>query len=738
MINYLDTLNPNQKRAVMTTEGPVLVLAGAGSGKTTVLASRIAYILENTPTPPWQILAITFTNKAAAEMRSRIEKYVGEDVRDMWIGTFHSICVRILRRNIGEIGYSSDFVIYDTSDSKTLIKECVRELGLDEKEYPPKSMLSIISHAKNDMIAPDSFLSVFGRNPRMIDAADIYELYTKKLKANNALDFDDLINNTVQILKENEGIREHYRRQFRYILVDEYQDTNNTQYELISLLANDAGNVCVVGDDDQSIYKFRGANINNILDFEKDYPGAVKITLDENYRSTSNILDAANAVIANNTQRMGKNLWTSKDSGEKVTIYTGYADRDEASFIAKEIRKRQSRGGKYSDFAVLYRTNAQSRAIEEAFMYEAIPYKVLAGQRFYDRKEIKDVIAYLKVIYNPDDSVSMKRIINEPKRKIGVATLDKIHRHEIEDGTSFYNIIKNIDLYDELKAVSPRIKAFVKLIDSFRVAAASLSADRLLDMVLNESGYIDMLKNEDTVESQTRLENVEEFMSVAQEFAANSETSGTLSEFLEKVTLVSDIDDYDAGDDCAVMMTVHSAKGLEFPVVFIAGMEEELFPSIKLGGDDDEIEEERRLCYVAITRAKEKLYMTRALSRFKYGYCVPCDESRFIGEIPKEYKDDASSVVMRVRNTLEREDIVSIKPEFREVERKAKPQDTQSIPAYDFRAGDRVRHRKFGDGTVVTSQKFGNDAIVIINFDTAGTKRLMAAFAKLERIEEEI
>ena len=738
MGNYLDRLNTNQKRAVMTTEGPLLVLAGAGSGKTTVLASRVAYILENGQTQPWQILAITFTNKAANEMKDRIEKYVGENVKDMWIGTFHSICVRILRGTIDRLGYTSDFTIYDSSDAKTLVKECIRELGFDEKEYPPKSIVSIISRAKNEMVMPEDFTSVFGNDFRMRKVSEIYDLYTKKLKLNNALDFDDLITKTVIVLKENEDLKEHYRRKFKYILIDEYQDTNNTQYELISLLANENSNVCVVGDDDQSIYKFRGANIDNILNFEKDYEGAVKITLDENYRSTSNILNTANAVIANNKKRMGKNLRTSKGDGEKITMYTGFSEKEEASFIAKEIQRIYKERNSYADCAVLYRTNAQSRAIEEAMMYEAVPYKVLAGQRFYDRKEIKDVMAYLKAVYNPSDSVSLKRIINEPKRKIGTATLEKINRHEIEEKRTFYDIISNIDLYDDLKSAAVRIKPFVKLISDLRVLANELPVDKLLDRVLADSGYIAMLENDKSVESQTRLENVEEFKNVAREFVTNPETSGKLSEFIEKISLVSDIDGYDETDDCAVMMTIHSAKGLEFPVVFIAGLEEELFPSMRSYDDEEDIEEERRLCYVAITRAKEKLYMSRALNRFKYGASIPCEESRFMREVPIEYAEDASGTMMRARNTLERNNIVSVTPEFKMMKHStaSKEKHQPAMDAYDYRAGDRVRHRKFGDGTVVSSQAFGNDAIVVIDFDTAGTKRLMAAFAKLTRIGE--
>lgn len=736
MENYLERLNENQKKAVCKTEGPLLVIAGAGSGKTTVLASRVAYIMQNTYTKPWQILAITFTNKAAAEMRERIEKYVGNDVKEMWIGTFHSICVRILRRYIDRLGYTSEFVIYDSADARTVIKECVKELGLDDKVYSPRSVLSIISRAKNDMTTPEEFRAKYGSDPRMRRVGEAFELYTQKLKRNNALDFDDLIMHTVHILKDEADIRQYYRDKFKYVLVDEYQDTNNTQYELIRLLVNDDENVCVVGDDDQSIYKFRGANVNNILDFQKDYSDAVKITLDKNYRSTSTILNAANAVIANNTKRMGKNLWTDKGEGEKISVFTGFDERGEATFIAKSIRKEYGERKKFSDCAILYRTNAQSRALEEALMYEAIPYKVLAGQRFYDRKEIRDVIAYLKVIYNPSDSVSLMRIINEPKRKIGAATISKVEAHAAEDSTTAFEILRSAAEYPDLKSAAVRLRSFADLIESFRVSAYNegMAVDELVKCVIEKSGYAAMLRSEETTEAQTRLDNISEFVNVAHEYAVNPEYSGKLDEFLEQVMLVSDIDDYDGNDDNVVLMTVHSAKGLEFPVVFISGLEEDLFPGSKSCEDDEELEEERRLCYVAITRAKEKLYMTRALSRFKFGQRLPTDESRFLRELPQELTEDVSGGIMRTRNTLSSVG-AEITPSPKSVRYEVPKTPTAAVDEYDFKKGDRVRHRKFGDGTVVSSQTFGHDAIVIIDFDTAGTKRLMAVFAKLERIQ---
>ena len=734
MENYFDRLNPNQKEAVITTEGPVLVLAGAGSGKTTVLASRIAYILQNNLAKPWNILAITFTNKAAQEMRSRIERYAGDDVKSMWIGTFHSICSRILRKSISEIDYTGDFVIYDTADSRTVMKECMKELNIDEKAYPPRSVLSVISNAKNDMISCGEFYNEFASNPRMRTVAKLYELYQKKLKQNNALDFDDMIILTVRVLSESDAVREAYQEQFKYILVDEYQDTNNSQYELIRLLVGERENICVVGDDDQSIYKFRGANIENILNFQKDYKGAKKITLDENYRSTSIILNTANAVISNNSKRMGKNLWTGKGNGNKVSMFTGFNEKSEAEYIAREVQKHIKNGGKFSDCAVLYRTNAQSRAIEEAFMPEAIPYKVIAGQRFYDRKEIKDIIAYLRVIYNPDDSVSIERIINEPKRKIGAATIDKIHKHMIEDERSMYGVLLNIGQYDDLKGSAERTGGFINLIEELRGIATEKAVDAVVNAVFSKSGYMAMLEAENTVEAQTRIDNLYEFLSVAREFVSSVETDGSLGQFIENVTLVSDIDDYDSADDSVVLMTVHSAKGLEFPVVFLSGMEEGLFPSSKVAGDKEEIEEERRLCYVAITRAKEKLHMTRALSRFKYGQRLPFEESRFWREVPGEYTEDASGLVMQGRNKLDEMGVVSIMPEKQRMPEYKRQTPPPAVDVYDFKPGDRVRHRKFGDGTVISSQSFGKDAIMVIDFDQAGNKRLMAAFAKLERI----
>lgn len=734
MSEYLKSLNPNQLEAVKHTEGPLLVLAGAGSGKTTVLASRVTYILENTEAKPWNILAITFTNKAANEMRNRIARYIGEEnAKDMWIGTFHSVCVRILRMCIESVGYSKEFTIYDSADSRTVIKECEKELGYDDKSYPYKMVHSVISKAKNDMQEPEDFYNDNCHSLRGKAIAKIYTLYQEKLKKNNALDFDDIILLTVKALRDNKEIREKYRDKFRYILVDEYQDTNNLQYELISLLANEDRNICVVGDDDQSIYAFRGANINNILDFEDDFKGARKITLDENYRSTGNILNAANSVINHNSKRLGKTLWTRHGEGEAIGLYVAFNERAEAEFIAQMVRREHKLRKKFGDCTVLYRTNAQSRAIEEAFMHEAIPYKVLAGQKFYDRKEVKDVFAYMKAIYNPGDTLSIERIINEPKRKIGPTTVNKIISNAMVEGKTPYEVICNVENYADLKSAAPKIREFANLMEGLREMAKNEPVDKVMDAVIKRSGYLKMLKDDNSVEAQSRIENLEALLNSATEFTYSPDNGGTLGEYIEKISLMSDIDEYDENRDDVTLMTVHSAKGLEFPVVFLAGMEEDLFPSSRSLEEDDDVEEERRLCYVAITRAKEKLYMTRTMSRMKFGLRVPCDESRFLREIPKECIDDLSGGFATAQKNLDRVG-VSVRPEIRWTEPKQK--DPQAaMPVFDFKPNDRVRHGKFGDGTVVSSQAIGKDAIVVIDFDNAGTKRLMAAFAKLELIE---
>jgi len=738
MNNMLDKLNERQKEAVLATEGPVLVLAGAGSGKTTVLVNRIAYMISEKHIRPWNILAITFTNKAAREMKDRIERLLGDTAKDMWIGTFHSVCVRILRSCIDLLGYSRDFVIYDTADTKTVMKECLRELDIDEKSFPVRNVLSIISNAKNDLMDAATFENVYKSDYRMSIIAKIYYRYQTKLRKNNAVDFDDIILNTVKILSENPDVLSKYQDKFQYILVDEYQDTNNSQYLLINLLAQANRNLCVVGDDDQSIYKFRGANIGNILNFEDDYSDVQKITLDQNYRSTQNILDAANSVISNNKGRMGKSLWTSNGDGNKVFVYTGTNEYDEARYIARQIKKHFDEQGSFSDCAILYRTNAQSRVIEEMLMRESVPYKVLSGLRFYDRKEIKDIIAYLRVVYNPNDDVSLARIINEPKRKIGNATLEKARNIAREKETSLYDVISHADDYPEFKTAIKKLLGFSEIIQSLIKLKDTVTIEELTGRILNDTGYMPTLVMEDTTESKTRIENLGEFISVITEFEKNEETGNTLGEFLENISLVSDIDGYDENEDSAVLMTIHSAKGLEFPIVFLSGLEEGLFPGMRSMESDDDIEEERRLCYVAITRAKEQLYITKTISRTIHGKTMPTTASRFFKEIPVEYLEDKTTLQPKVAKVMQDLGVRNAAAPKKEVYMtKGFGSSVKSSGSTDyskFKAGDTVEHRTFGRGEILKATPCGNDCILEIQFESIGFKRLMAAFAKVKKI----
>ena len=738
MNNMLDKLNERQKEAVLATEGPVLVLAGAGSGKTTVLVNRIAYMISEKHIRPWNILAITFTNKAAREMKDRIERLLGDTAKDMWIGTFHSVCVRILRSCIDLLGYSRDFVIYDTADTKTVMKECLRELDIDEKSFPVRNVLSIISNAKNDLMDAATFENVYKSDYRMSIIAKIYYRYQTKLRKNNAVDFDDIILNTVKILSENPDVLSKYQDKFQYILVDEYQDTNNSQYLLINLLAQANRNLCVVCDDDQSIYKFRGANIGNILNFEDDYSDVQKITLDQNYRSTQNILDAANSVISNNKGRMGKSLWTSNGDGNKVFVYTGTNEYDEARYIARQIKKHFDEQGSFSDCAILYRTNAQSRVIEEMLMRESVPYKVLSGLRFYDRKEIKDIIAYLRVVYNPNDDVSLARIINEPKRKIGNATLEKARNIAREKETSLYDVISHADDYPEFKTAIKKLLSFSEIIQSLIKLKDTVTIEDLTGRILNDTGYMPALVMEDTTESKTRIENLGEFISVITEFEKNEETGNTLGEFLENISLVSDIDGYDENEDSAVLMTIHSAKGLEFPIVFLSGLEEGLFPGMRSMESDDDIEEERRLCYVAITRAKEQLYITKTISRTIHGKTMPTTASRFFKEIPVEYLEDKTTLQPKVAKVMQDLGVRNASATKKEVYMtKGFGSSVKSSGSTDyskFKAGDTVEHRTFGRGEILKATPCGNDCILEIQFESIGFKRLMAAFAKVKKI----
>lgn len=718
--------NDKQLEAIKRVDGQVLVLAGAGSGKTTMLVNRLGYILETKNIKPYNVLAITFTNKAAREMQERIEKLIGPMARDMWISTFHSACVRILRSTIDRIGFDPSFVIYDSADSKTVIKDCMKELNIDDRVMPIRSIMGEISRAKDNLQTPDTYERVNATDHRKKRIADVYSLYQEKLKKNNALDFDDLVFSAVRVFSENPDILESYRERFKYIMVDEYQDTNNAQYMLVSLLAGEDGNICVVGDDDQSIYRFRGANIRNILDFEDQYPNAHVVKLEQNYRSTSNILNAANAVIANNRGRKGKNLWTAKDGGEKIASYIAQNERDEALFIAKQIAKAKDSGKKFSDCAILYRTNAQSRVIEELLLRYAIPYRVLAGLRFYDRKEIKDIIAYLRIIHNPQDSVSVKRVINEPKRGIGQTSMEKAEIIAGEKNTSLFDVVCFANEYSELNRSAVKMVEFGSMIKNFQKLSETLPISELVTRVMNESGYMAMLEMENSVESRTRIENLNEFLSAVTEYEKSTEES-SLGEFLENVALVSDIDAYDEETDACVLMTVHSAKGLEFPIVFIAGLEEGLFPSSRSDTDED-IEEERRLCYVAITRAKEKLYVLQAKSRTVFGKTGPCFPSRFYKEIPQEFIKDETPRLPQFEN-------IKAQPMGRSISHSEvykKPETKQS--AGGFAIGDRVSHLKFGEGVIKSVTSFEKDQLLEIEFTSVGTKRLMAAYAKLKKL----
>lgn len=727
MVN-LDTLNEMQRRAVLKTHGPLLILAGAGSGKTTVLVNRIAYIIESENVRPYNIMAITFTNKAANEMKERVNRAIGDLSQDMWLCTFHTACVRILRSHIQLLGFESSFVIYDSADSKTLLKECYKELDIDEKNFPIRSTAAIISKAKDNMQDTDTFRMVNKSDYRLSKIADIYELYQKKLKANNAVDFDDILFWAVKILMENPDVLEKYQDRFQYIMVDEYQDTNNAQYMLISMLAAKHENICVVGDDDQSIYKFRGANIQNILNFEDNFENAEIIKLEQNYRSTKIILDAANAVIHNNEGRKSKSLWTENAGGDKIKFHSGYNERDEAVYITTEMEKLHSAGMNYSDMAVLYRTNAQSRVIEEMLLRSAVPYKVVGGLRFYDRKEIKDIIAYLRLIHNPDDNLSFQRIINEPKRGIGSTTIEKLAAITQDFEISMFDAARYANQYASLSKSQVKLVEFCEMIISLKNSEKTMKLTEFVEKVMNDSGYMPMLISENTIESKTRIDNLGEFISAISEYEKTDENP-SLSGFLESVALISDLDSYDEDEDVCILMTIHSAKGLEFPAVFLSGMEEGLFPSARSMNSQEDLEEERRLCYVAITRAKKYLYITNAKQRTLYGRTTMQINSRFLDEIPHEYIiEDGNAAVDKIPKSMSK--VHSVTAEIFKKSPIAAPKGNT-----DFSAGDRVRHKKFGKGTVVAVQKFEKDAMLEVNFDTIGTKRLMAAFAKLEKIK---
>ena len=786
-------LNPMQREAVFQVNGPILILAGAGSGKTTVVINRIAgmvkfgdaynsaYIPSDLtddacralqayadgtadlsddelaeifgvyPVRPWNILAITFTNKAAGELKDRLAARLGPDANDIWASTFHSACVRILRRDIDRLGFDKDFTIYDTDDSKRVIKDILKELNLEEKTFPPRSVLAAISHSKDQYETPEDFAKRYeaAGDWKMTRIAKIYAAYAKKLRTANALDFDDIIFHTVTLLQQERSVLDYYQRKFRYVLVDEYQDTNHLQYLLTSLLAGGYKNLCVVGDDDQSIYRFRGANIENILNFEEQYPTARTIRLEQNYRSTQNILDAANAVIQNNQGRKGKTLWTDNGGGDVVTVKTTFNESDEANFVLGQIMMYYRRGGSWGDCAVLYRTNAQSNALEYACKRSGIPYKIYGGLKFFDRAEVKDMLAYLCVINNPTDDLRLRRIVNVPARKIGQTTVDKAQIIATQHGLTLYDVFRRAEEFPELKNAAGKLKAFTDMIEEMRRRLPESELPEFYDYVCERSGYAPALREKDDMESRGRLENVQELRSSILAYLENAEGAETsLSGFLDEIALYTDLDSRVDGDNCVTMMTMHAAKGLEFPQVFVVGMEEGLFPGNRAMGDGDEMEEERRLCYVAMTRAKEKLTLTNARQRTLYGKTTPCMPSRFLSEIPENNMEWLSKPVPRSDAWEDSRDDDgcaygyggytrqgTTAPTRREVPAASRPGSLHtartaakapSTASYiQLQAGETVEHDAFGRGLVLSVRPMGGDALLEVAFDTVGTKKLM-------------
>lgn len=766
-MSIYDKLNEPQREAVYHTDGPLLILAGAGSGKTRVLTHRIAYLIEERNVNPWNILAITFTNKAAGEMGERVDSLVGFGSESIWVSTFHSMCVRILRRFIDRLGYDNRFTIYDTDDQKTLMKEVCKKVAIDTKVFKERSLMSAISSAKNELILPDEFELNAGGDFAKLKIAKVYREYEAQLKANNALDFDDLLVKTVQLLQTQPDVLENYQERFRYIMVDEYQDTNTVQFQLVRLLAGKYRNLCVVGDDDQSIYKFRGANIRNILDFEHEFSDACVIKLEQNYRSTGNILNAANRVIANNKGRKEKTLWTANGEGELVHLRqfdTGY---DEADFIAEDIKKEVRAGASYNDHAVLYRTNAQSRLLEEKFVAMNVPYKIVGGVNFYARREIKDLLAYLKTIDNGMDDIAVRRIINVPKRGIGLTTINRIQESAAERGLGFYETLMAPELIPGIGRSAAKLDSFAALIEYFKGLTGQMSITDLLREVIEKTGYMESLDSEDKEDAQARKENIDELINKAaayEEAAEDRDEPATLSAFLEEVALVADIDSLDEEQDYVVLMTLHSAKGLEFPHVYLAGMEDGLFPSyMTITSDDrDDLEEERRLCYVGITRAEQELTLTCARRRMVRGETQYNKISRFIKEIPAELLDTGSRrIEPETEVPVQQNTYAHAREAFRArafgaaysngagkssgVSSGKSSQGLASLQkgsqlaagsggSPDYAEGDRVRHVKFGEGTVLEIRSGGRDYEVTVDFDSAGVRKMFAKFAKLVKI----
>lgn len=744
-MSIYDTLNEQQKEAVLHTEGPLLILAGAGSGKTRVLTHRIAYLIEERGINPWNILAITFTNKAAGEMRERVDRLVGYGSESIWVSTFHSMCVRILRRHIGLLGYDTNFTIYDTDDQKTLMKDVCKLLQVDTKIYKERALMAAISHAKEELITPEEFrLQAEGDYSRR-KIAEVYEEYEKQLKANNALDFDDLLVKTVQLFQTQKDVLEYYQERFRYIMVDEYQDTNTVQFLLIQLLASRYRNLCVVGDDDQSIYKFRGANIKNILNFEQEFEDAKVIKLEQNYRSTGNILNAANAVIRNNRGRKDKTLWTDNGEGDKIQFRQFDTAYDEAEYIAEDIWDHVDQGdGSYHDHAILYRTNAQSRMFEEKFVTANIPYKIVGGINFYARREIKDLLSYLKTVDNGKDDLAVRRIINVPKRGIGLTSINRVQEYAASRELGFYEALQGADLIPNIGRGVSKLESFVALIEHFKADAKDLSISDLMQEIIEETGYVESLLGEgDPEESQSRIENIDELRSkiaAYEEMCEDQNEPATLSGFLEEVALVADIDSLDEDSDYVVLMTLHSAKGLEFPHVYLAGMEDGLFPSyMTITADDpEELEEERRLCYVGITRAEKELTMTCARRRMVRGETQYNKMSRFLKEVPMELLSTGAVFQKEKEEEVKKAAYVQAREAFRAKAFTAvKPTQSFGTPKggkLDYGVGDRVRHIKFGEGTVLAVVEGGRDYEVTVDFDGPGTKKMFAAFARLQKI----
>ena len=823
-------LNPEQRKAVLATEGPLLLLAGAGSGKTTVLINRIANLMKygrgsdseevpewaeeddlrfleayaagsGTPAPeekerqerlcrlepaaPWSILAITFTNKAAGELKERLTRMLGPAAEDVWASTFHSSCVRILRRDIEKLGFASSFTIYDTDDSLRVIKDCMKDLNVDDKQFPPRSVLGYISRAKDAMKLAEEYLAECEKagDFRLTKIARIYLEYQRRLWEANALDFDDIILHTVRLLQQFEDVRAYYQKKFRYVLIDEYQDTNNLQYLLASTLAGGYENFCVVGDDDQSIYRFRGATIENILSFEKQYPRCRTIRLEENYRSTRHILEASNAVIRHNQGRKGKELWTKAGEGEKLTLYSAMNENDEAQYVASRVMEDYSQGKKWKDHAVLYRMNAQSNQLEQAFKRNGIPYRIIGGTRFFDRAEVKDMIAYLAVLNNPEDDLRLTRIINNPPRGIGQKTVETAQEIARRDGASLYAVIDNARMYPELERAAGKLAAFTGLMGELTGLLGELPLNQFYEELILRTGYAAMLESKNTVEDRTRLENVRELLTSINGYLENAGDSPSLAGFLDEIALYTDLDSHDPDQDCVVMMTMHSAKGLEFPVVFVVGAEEGIFPGIRAIGEQEEMEEERRLCYVAMTRAKEKLYLTCASQRMLFGRTSANRPSRFVEEIPPEHLERSGRSYLsapeedswggmpsrasgydgygvRRSGYGERPAGGGRSPYDQRPQRPAQPahggfvramegrgqgsagrgvsarpaaQTGGALPA--FQKGDMVRHKAFGQGMVLSVQKMGGDALIEIAFDQVGTKRLMLKSAAAHMVK---